>query len=136
MWLLKLWRKLFPVREVLVYVAKGFETPAADGDLDKDPRFLREMAESLRAAPVVYENMNNMLKKRLRLLAVPLPTTTQAERDTAQWRKDQAATEADVLRTLLTGPAMAGRALHDLANHKKEVQSNEHTNWAEERTAQ
>lgn len=128
-----LWRKAFPVREVIFLVPKGFEV-AADGKVSDDPRFLREMADSMRAAPVVYENMHDMLKKRLRLLSTPLPVTSQAERDSATWRRDAAAVEADLLRTLLSGPAMCGKALQDLAKHQHDVQSEVHTNWATERT--
>lgn len=129
MWLPNLWRMLFPVREVLVAVPVGFEK-AADGKPDADPRFLREMAESMKACPVVYENMNVMLKRRLALLQVPPPTTTQAERDTDSWQKEKASTEAALLRFLLLGPVTCTQALNEIASRKKAVESTDHENWS------
>jgi hypothetical protein len=99
MWLRRLWN-WFKVREVLVAVPVGFEVPQ-DGNLGADPRFLREMAESMKKAPVVYEYMNDMLKKRRAYLETPPPTTTQTERDAMKWKKDQAAIEAALLTHLL-----------------------------------
>jgi len=124
----------FIVREVLVAVPMGFDKPL-DGNLDADPRFLREMAESMKKCPVVYENMNGMLKKRQAFLELPPPTTTQAARDAMKWKRDQASIEAALLSRLLSAPATCAEALNALANHKKEVQA-ERDNWTLERYAQ
>jgi hypothetical protein len=130
MWLRRLWN-WFKVREVLVAVPVGFEVPQ-DGNLGADPRFLREMAESMKKAPVVYEYMNDMLKKRRAYLETPPPTTTQTERDAMKWKKDQAAIEAALLTHLLYSPATSAQVLNALANRKKEVQA-ERDNWTLER---
>ena len=128
---LKACARWFIIREVLVAVPVGFEKPL-DGNLGADPRFLREMAESMKKAPVVYENMNDMLKKRRAFLELAPPTTTQAARDAMKWRKDQAAIEAALLSLLLHGPATRAEALNALANRKKEVQA-QTDNWTLER---
>jgi len=120
----------FTVREVLVAVPMGFDKPLEGPDAD--PRFLREMAESMKKCPVVYENMNAMFKKRRALLETPPPTTTQADRDAMKWRKDQASIEAALLSQLLHGPATCAEALNALANRKKAVQA-ETDNWTLER---
>ena len=127
-----LWRILFPIREVLIAVPVGFEKPA-DGKPDADPRFLREMAESMKACPVVYENMNAMLKRRVSALQTAPPVTSQAARDTDEWEKTQARIEAALLRTLLMGPASCAQALNELADRKKAVASTDHENWSLER---
>lgn len=128
-----LWRKAFPVRETLIAVPVGFEKPV-DGKLDADPRFMREMAESMAKCPVVYENMNAMLKRRAARLQVPAPTTTQAARDTDEWEKKQAAIEAALLRLLLSGPSTCAQAINDLAKRKTAIQASENENWTLERT--
>lgn len=134
MWLRKLWWKVkaWCRREVLVAVPVGFEAPA-DGKPGEDPRFLREMAESMGKCRVVYENMNQMYKRRMALLSAVPPTHTQAARDSLQWQKDQAAIEANLLRELLSGPATCAKALNDLANRKTAVEKDEYSNWTLER---
>lgn len=135
MWPRKFWRKVkaWARREVLIAVPTGFETPT-DGKPGDDPRFLREMAESMTKCRVVYENLHNMYKRRLAALQVPPPTTTQAARDSAKWQREQASIEAALLRELLSGPINCAKALNDLANRKADVQPDKHENWTLERT--
>lgn len=131
----KLWQRLkaWSRREVLVAVPMGFDKPtkAKPGD---DPRFLREMAESMGKCRVVYENMNIAYQRRLEILQAPPPTTTQAARDSLKWQKDQASIEAALLRELLSGPINCAKALNDLANRKTALQRDEFSNWTLERT--
>jgi hypothetical protein len=130
MWLRRLinW---FKVREVLVAVPVGFEKPL-DGNLGADPRFLREMAEAMNKAPVVFEYLNDMLKKRRAYLETPPPTTTQTERDAMKWKKDQAAIEAALLTHLLYSPSTSAQMLNVLANRKKAIEE-ARDNWTLER---
>jgi hypothetical protein len=132
---LRAWLRKRFVREVFIAVPMGFDAPL-DGKPGEDPRFLREMAESMKRAPVVYENALNMLKDRERTLRAPPPETTEAERLAWRWRQERLLAEAAVLRTILSGPAVCAKALNDLANHRKAVQSEEHSNWTLERTAE
>lgn len=128
-----LWQRLF-VREVLVAVPMEIPKPIAKPD--EDPRFLREMAESFAKSPVVYENLNDMIKRRRALLDAPPPTTSQADRDSMKWRKDQAAIEVSLLSELFLAPRKCAEALNALAQHKKEVRSEDHSNWTPERISQ
>lgn len=128
----KWWNRWF-VREVLVLVPQGFEVPESPQDAGKDPRFLRELAESMKRAPIVYENILAMLRQReARLRELP-PETTDAERMAWKWRTERMVAEVSVLRTLMYAPATAAKALNDLARHKQAAQA-EYDNWALERT--
>lgn len=128
----KLWRKYF-VREVYVLIPKGFEQAESPADTGKDPRFLREMADSMRRAPIVYENVLAMLKAReARLRELP-PETTEAEREVWRWRQERTVAEIAILRTIMYGPATASKALNDLANRKKQVEATVNDNWGFER---
>ncbi len=135
MWPRKLWQRIkaWARREVLVAVPTGFDVPTS-GKPGDDPRFLREMAESMTKCRVVYENLHIMYKRRLEILQVPPPTTTQAARDSAKWQREQAAIEAALLRELLSGPINCTKALNDLANRKTALQKDEFQNWTLERT--
>lgn len=131
---LRSWWNRYMVREVLVLVPKGFEVPESPADAGKDPRFLRELSESMAKAPVVYENALAMLRTReARLRELP-PETTEAERLAWKWRTERIVAEVGILRTILYAPATAAKALQDMANHKKQVQASDHSNWALERT--
>ncbi|OGT56697.1 MAG: hypothetical protein A3E01_00345 [Gammaproteobacteria bacterium RIFCSPHIGHO2_12_FULL_63_22] len=133
MWLRKWWNRWF-VREVLVLVPKGFEVPESPADAGKDPRFLRELSESMRRAPIVYENILAMLRSREAQLRALPPETNEAERLAWKWRTERMTAEAAVLRTLMSAPATAAKALNDMARHKQAAQA-DHDNWALERTA-
>lgn len=128
----KLWRK-YMVREVYVLVPKGFEVAESPADSGKDPRFLREMADSMRRAPIVYENALAMLRSReARLRELP-PETNDADRLAWKWRQERTVAEVAILRTIMYAPATAAKALNDLANHKKHVEASENENWTLER---
>jgi hypothetical protein len=120
--------KLLPFR--IVVVPRGFERPAPSNAKEKDPAFLREMAESMRAAPVVYQNMSNMLKARHHLLSTPLSTTNGADRDCLAWRQEQARVEANLLDFLLRAPATAAHAINAFTTHEKDIQSAKYENWS------
>ncbi len=123
-----LFRRLFPVREVFVAVPIGFEK--ASSKPDADPRFLREMAESMKKCPVVYENMNAMLKQRAGFLQTSPPVNSQVARDGDRWMKEAAAIESALLRKLLLGPASCTAALNAMAEKKKQTESDDHQNWS------
>lgn len=120
--------------ERIVLVPRGFERPGPKPEGERDPVFLREMADSMRACPVVYQNMSNMLRARYHLLATPLPATTQAERDALKWRQDQAQIEAALLDVLLRAPATAAHAITEFTTHEKDAQAEKYGNWTLEET--
>lgn len=124
----KWWR---PVREVLVAVPMEIPRPAEKPG--EDPAFLREMAESFKKCPVVYQNLNDMIKRRRAILEAAPPTSSQAARDAARWEKEKAATEAALLNDLFLAPRKCAEALNALANRRKAVESEEYSNWAAER---
>lgn len=116
-------------REVFIPVPTGFDYPT-EAKPGADPRFLREMAESMRKCPIVYENMNVMYRRRMEAQRRPLPTMSAQERQSAEWERERAAIEASLLHELLSGPFTCAKALNDLANRKTEMAAGLNENWS------